>query len=238
MPNLDPYKSYESTETRRLQLIYLHYVLEESKENISLFTNYAVSTVKSYIYKFSYLLEEAKNLFKQGVVICNKIKNISTQTPKVYLFKFYDCQDNLLFSKIGTTKRKLEKRVREELAIYQKSFEIGTVVLESAFDCKDIPAEGAESFCRANFIKKYPNTFQSKDRFIKTDISVPYFNELVESYLTSQVAFCLWGAAAAPQPTRPKFTIIPYSAPFCQANFSKKLHKFSPKIFGILPLVK
>jgi len=56
--------------------------------------------------------------------------------------------------------------------------------------------------------------------------------------LKNKALFYLWGAAAALQSPRPKFTIIPYRAPFCQAKFQKNLHKFFPKILSILPISK
>lgn len=104
-------------------------------------------------------------------------------SEKVYLFKFYDAADNLLFSKVGTTKRYIATRLKEEIRTYRKNFAVNKATIESVYNCGELPAEGAESFCRALFIKEYPNTFQKNDRFMGVDIPVSKFNEIVERYL-------------------------------------------------------
>ena len=94
-----------------------------------------------------------------------------------------DEEGNLQFSKVGTTTRKVSQRLKEEIRSYRKNFSIGYAVIESVFNCGDLPAEGAESYCRAKFIKQYPHTFKKNDRFIGINIPVDDFNDIVKSYL-------------------------------------------------------
>lgn len=127
------------------------------------------------------VLERTKKLIK-GIV--NKVKvTFGKGTKQCYLFKFYDSNGNLLFSKIGTTERTIGVRLNEEINKYNKKFDVYGVIIESVIDCKDIPPEGAESQLRAHFIKKYPNSYMKNDRFREVDIPVDEFNEIVNSYL-------------------------------------------------------
>ena len=118
------------------------------------------------------IIEKVPIIFGNGTKLC-------------YLFKFYDSEGNLLFSKIGTTERAILQRLKEEIRKYKKSFDIYGVVIESVWDCGDIPPEGAESFVRAHFIKNNPTSYVKNDRFLKYDISVAEFNDCVKAYLTS-----------------------------------------------------
>jgi hypothetical protein len=39
-------------------------------------------------------------------------------------------------------------------------------VIHRIYDCGNIPAEGLESYFRAKYIRKYPESFKKNDRFI------------------------------------------------------------------------
>ena len=175
----NPYDSFEEKEMRRYQLVYLKHCKNETWEKIAEITNYAISTVKSYARKFFDLLEQAKELFGGR----RKEKKIEQPRSLCYLIKFYDTNNNLLFSKIGTTTRNIETRIKEHLRYYKKDYDIGNYKLESVIDCGDIPEEGAESECRAKFIKRFPRAFLSKDRFFNKDLPVEDFNKYVLEYL-------------------------------------------------------
>lgn len=105
-------------------------------------------------------------------------------SEKVYLFKFFDETGKLMFSKVGTTTRGINQRIREEIKYYRKhDLNVGNAIVESVYDCGELPAEGAESFCRAIFIKRHPNTYHKNDRFFGLNIPVEEFNQAVEKYL-------------------------------------------------------
>lgn len=182
---LNPHGSFEDMKTKRLQIIYLKEVEHLTAKQIAEFVDYSVNTIKSYMYKFSHLLAEAKKLFgKITVAIISKIEQLGEKgTEKCYLFKFYN-EEKILFSKIGTTTREILTRLKEEVKSYSKSgFKITKVIIEDVVDCGSIPAEGLESFCRAKFIRNYPNAFKKNDRFMEVDIPVEEFKRMTAMYL-------------------------------------------------------
>lgn len=61
---MNAYARYDDCQTKYCQIVYLAKKREESFEFISELTGYAVSTVRSYVYKFSHLLEKACEMFK------------------------------------------------------------------------------------------------------------------------------------------------------------------------------
>lgn len=182
----NPFVRYENTETKHMQVVFLKEHLKLSAEEISAIIGYAVSTVKKYARKFLSLLKTAKKFFiqaKNSIVetVCDLLDD---KKEKCYLFKFYDGNNEILFSKVGTTTRKIIDRLREEIKEYKKSgFNICKVKVCKVIDCGEIPAEGAESFVKARYIKKYQGAFQKNDRFIKIDIPTDDFTEAVMGYL-------------------------------------------------------
>lgn len=181
---LNPHGNFEDMDIKRMQVVYLREVEHLTPREIVRFVDYSINTVKCYMYKFKHLLEKAKELFEKVVVtIISKIDFVDEEkTEKCYLFKFYDGED-ILFSKIGTTTRKVVTRLKEEIKSYTKAgFSISKVVIEDVVNCGDIPAEGLESFCRAKFILKYPNTFKKNDRFMGVDIPVKVFQTVTKNY--------------------------------------------------------
>ena len=89
---LNPHGSFEDMKTKRLQIVYLREVEHLTAREIAEFVDYSVNTIKSYMYKFSHLLAEAKKLFGKVVVsIISKIEHLGEKgTEKCYLFKFYN----------------------------------------------------------------------------------------------------------------------------------------------------
>lgn len=117
------------------------------------------------------IVEKVPIIFAKGTKLC-------------YLFKFYDSEGNLLFSKVGTTERRLLTRLKEEMRSYNKAgYDIYGVAIESVFDCGMAPPEGAESFARAEFIARNPKSFIKNDRFYQYDIPTEDFNNCITSYL-------------------------------------------------------
>lgn len=178
---LDAFQQYDETETKQMQVVYLN-DNGFSKEEIAKYTGYAISTIKRYISKFKNLLEKAKNTFYH---ITQKVKSI-TQAGKqlVYLFKFYGADNELICSKVGTTIHLPETRLREEINYYRKhDIPVEKAEICSVIDCGNLPAEGAESYTRAYYIKKFPGNFKKNDRFFNVNIKTRTFNKLVNEYL-------------------------------------------------------
>lgn len=184
---IDVFQNFENTEMKRLQVVYLNYH-SFSTDQIAKWTGYAKSTIKSYVKKFSDLLDKAKQTFYHVSI---KTKQVLCKGRQyVYLFKFYNENGEIIWSKVGTTTRLPNSRLKEELKYYRsKGATIGNAEICSVIDCGAVPAEGAESVTRAAFIKKYPTSFQKNDRFTGVDISTRTFNSIVMNYLNENTEF-------------------------------------------------
>ena len=184
----NPFERYETVAEKHLQVVYLYSRLRLTAEKVAKITGYAVSTVKTYARKFVDLLKAATEYFEEPFntvikVLCPSLGKAKAE--KCYLFKFYDNADNLLFSKIGTTTRAIKARLKEEIKAYRKGgFDIGKAEICEVIDCGELPAEGAESICRAEFIRQYKGTFKKNDRFMGVDIPTTDFCKIVYAYLT------------------------------------------------------
>ena len=97
--------------------------------------------------------------------------------------ELYNGLDNTA-AKIGTTTRAVLKRLKEELQ--SKTYkEMGCVraVINRVYDCGNLPAEGLESYFRATYIKRYPDSFKKNDRFISTFFDLTEADKIAEKYL-------------------------------------------------------
>lgn len=188
---IDVFQKFEDTEMKRMQVVYLNEYGFTPKQ-IAKWVDYAESTIKTYTKKFSDLVDKAKKTFYH---VTKKVKTVLVGGAQlVYLFKFYDSNGNLVCSKVGTTTRLPEQRMKEEIRNYKKSknAKIATIThadICSVIDCGSVPAEGAESVTRAYFIRKNPDKFVKNDRFIDVDIPTRTFNEIVNSYLKEAINY-------------------------------------------------
>ena len=102
---------------------------------------------------------------------------------KIYLVRFYE-NDKLLFSKVGTTKRTVKTRVKEEIKAYEKSGYVITKV--KIIDFIEVANEnlslGVECQLKAKLIKKHQNNFIKNDRFT-IKIKKDEFQKIVKKYL-------------------------------------------------------
>ncbi len=186
MKKTDVFQTFEDTNIKRMQVVYLNFH-GFSPEEIQKWAGYAVSTIKSYINKFYALLENAKNLFYHITLKVKKVLKGGRQL--CYLYKFYDKNGTLICSKVGTTTRLPEQRLKEEIKYYQgHGIEVEHGEICSVIDCGSIPAEGAESITRAFFIRKHPEAFHKNDRFFGVDIPTRTFNKVVNDYLSGATA--------------------------------------------------
>jgi len=182
---MNAFIEHEEVYVKHLQVVYLD-DKGVSVKKISEITGYSARTVSTYCHKYADLLDEAKECFRTE---CN-LQYDETQikypngTEQAYLMKFYGTEDELIFSKIGTTTRNAITRAKEHIRYYtEHGFEINRVTIEKVEDCGNYPAEMVESFLRFAFIKKYPNTWKKNDRFFGVDIDLDDF--------IAQVAKCM-----------------------------------------------
>lgn len=205
MGKLNPLQNFanDEIELRHLQVVYLN-ANGFTYEAIAKWTGYAIKTIKGYIRKFANLLEEAKETFQR---ITKKAKlAMQGQKQLCYLYKFYDSNNQLICSKVGTTTRLPEDRLKEEITYYKKrNIPVEKAKICSVIDCGELPAEGAESITRALFIRKYPTAFCKNDRFFGVDIPTKTFNKIVNEYLAGRGYFN----------RAPTFFILPIDFLFC-----------------------
>jgi len=182
---IDVFQSFADAETKRMQVVYLN-DCGFDVDQIAKWVNYAVSTIKSYIKKYADLLEKAKKLFYH---VTQKTKKVLLHGRQlVYLFKFYNADGRLICSKVGTTTRLPEQRMKEEIRYYQQhGIPVDNASICSVIDCGALPCEGAESVTRAAFIHQFPDAFCKNDRFFDVDIPVRTFNKIVNNYLANGV---------------------------------------------------
>lgn len=132
--------------------------LGKSLEEISLATGYAVSTVRTYIKKYAYLLDEYLSI------------HTPTIEPKVghcaYLVYVNKGTDNV-YTKVGYTKD-FSKRVLQLKRGYGGVDIVPKYVFY--FPSRDI-AETMENFMRAYYITKYPSHYVNRDRFTEIRIN-------------------------------------------------------------------
>ena len=105
-------------------------------------------------------------------------------TQKCYLIEFFNKFGESICSKVGTTKRKVQTRIREELnSNTYKKMGAESCVIHRVYDCGEIPAEGLESFFRAKYIRRYPTSFYKNDRFIKQTFDLAEADKIFDEYM-------------------------------------------------------
>lgn len=175
-----------------------------SNSQIADLLGYATATVRIYrkekIYNYANLAKEMfteyvkavkppegaiERKFRDGrpsvyINFIGNCMNLQNQQA-VYFFKFYNGKE-LLFCKIGTTKKDILQRLKQEIYTYSKNFTITNVEIHRTYSCGNQPAEGAESALRAAFIKLYPNNYCKNDRFFNVDISADLFDKYIQEH--------------------------------------------------------
>lgn len=131
-----------------------------------------------------------KSVYSYDISAIENCDLLDEATEKCYLFEFFNENDELICSKVGTTTRKVTQRLKEELRSKTYS-DMGATkaVIHRVYDCYGYPAEGLESFFRANYIKKYPDSFKKNDRFIKVAFDFAEADKIYSAYLATDKNF-------------------------------------------------
>lgn len=195
-------------DVRKAQVYFLYHVEEVRRARISAITGYAPSTLSSLRNRVSDYASLAEELFLEVieedtaevavpvrttyrrcgdvVVPMNYLPGCGEDVQgqqTTYLFKFYTADTAVpVFSKIGTTAKSVNERLRQEIGEYRKKFDIRSVDVCRIYDCGELPPESFESFLRCKLIKKFPGTWKKNDRFFGTDIPVEMFTALCEQF--------------------------------------------------------
>ena len=153
---LNCFDHYEDTDTKRLQVIYLSEVKKLPPKKISEYVDYAISTIRNYIWKFKDLLSRAIAFFEKG------IETIIQQKKEFYAYIMYIwSKKKLMYVKIGYSCDP-KRRAKEHLKKYGAT-EVETLKLYS-FD-NDDDAYTMENILRKYFKNKEGSIFIPRDRF-------------------------------------------------------------------------
>lgn len=101
----------------------------------------------------------------------NGFKPMEEGTNQVYIVFFYNIEDKVIYSKPGTTKRLVTKRITEELRDYRENGACYAKVMR-LWNVGETPPPGLESALRSYFILKHPKNFKDNDRFKDLEISL------------------------------------------------------------------
>lgn len=101
---------------------------------------------------------------------------------KCYLFRFFDSEGNLIFSKVGTTTKPILNRIKSELREYEK-WDVVSCIIDRVYDCGTMPAEGMESYFRWEYIRRHPTAFRKNDRFFNVAFDLNEADEIMRKCL-------------------------------------------------------
>lgn len=118
-----------------------------------------------------------KEILTNGIV-----RLLDEAAQKCYLFRFFDCDGNLVCSKVGTTTKPILIRIKSELREYEK-LDVTTCVIDRVYDCGQLPAEGMESYFRAEYIRRHPTAFRKNDRFFSVAFDLEEADRICSNYL-------------------------------------------------------
>lgn len=110
---------------------------------------------------------------------CPQVK-YPKDTELFYLIKCVDKNGNVIFSKVGTTTRTVQQRMKEHLKAY-KDLGVVKIIVNKVYDC-DVEAEGFESWFRAIYIRKYKGSFKKNDRFFCVDFDLEEADKIFKAY--------------------------------------------------------
>lgn len=129
------------------------------------------------------IVEKVKTVFNRNIEYAQDVQDSYPEgTQLVYLIRLLDCENGLVWSKVGTTTRTMKKRMQEHLRYYKK-FGVAKIEVTRIYDCGDCPAEGLESEFRAKYMRKYPNAFRKNDRFTGVEFDLAEADAIVQEYL-------------------------------------------------------
>ena len=195
MAKLDCYGKYEDTNTKHLQVIYLSEVIHLTPKEISVYVDYAVSTIKNYIRKFADRLKEAKQLFKKVLnhiagndydIFLNGYEKITK--PCAYVIKIYDDCGFYKWLKVGKAKN-LEQRMKGIARHGYKDTNISQIEVMHVFECEtEDDALTMENVLRKFYKAKANSIFIPNDRFE----NIEFNKEEIEnnSIIQSQYSLC------------------------------------------------
>lgn len=110
---------------------------------------------------------------------CEKI-TYPKGTELFYLIRCLDKNGDRIFSKVGTTTRTVQQRMKEHLKAYA-DLGVTQIVIDRVYAC-DVEAEGVESWFRALYIRKHKGAFKKNDRFFDVDFDLTEADAIFNDY--------------------------------------------------------
>lgn len=104
------------------------------------------------------------------------------KVQQLYLIRLLDKDDELVYSKVGTTTRSSQARMKEHLRYYYDNG-VRSIQVLRLWNCGNTEAEGLESEFRAHYIRKFPGTFRKNDRFTGVEFDLEEADRIAASYL-------------------------------------------------------
>ena len=151
-------------------------------EDAQLATQYRKDEANQTFYHYSITANDTPIWFLDGKEIwtSGNIDLMDWATEKCYLFRFYDENDVLVFSKVGTTTRKVLDRLKREMREYEK-YGVVKAIIDRVYNCGQYPAEGLESLIRNVYIQEHPSAFKRNDRFFQVAFALTEIDALYQN---------------------------------------------------------
>lgn len=155
------------------QMVYLKNICNWTYKEIAKLTGYAVSTIRTYCYKFASLLEKAKEWFEEKKRSIIKEKNIIFEQvqeiqkkPCAYIVEYYS-GNKREFLKIGKTEQTIKARIKQHFDYYnKKGYNLDKCIVKHLFYVEDNDqVEIVESTLRKHYKSQDLKGFIKLDRF-------------------------------------------------------------------------
>ena len=122
----------------------------------------------------------AENIAPSLRVEWNGIQPMDDGVQQLYLVRLLDRDRQLIWSKVGTTTRKTQKRMTEHLSYYKKDG-VKYIEVVRLWNCGEMEAEMYESAFRAHYMRKYKGAFRKNDRFTGVEFDLAEADKIFEN---------------------------------------------------------
>lgn len=122
----------------------------------------------------------AENIAPSLRIEWNGIQPMADGVQQLYLVRLLDRDHQLIWSKVGTTTRKTQKRMTEHLSYYKKDG-VKYIEVVRLWNCEEMEAEMYESAFRAHYMRKYKGAFRKNDRFTGVEFDLAEADKIFEN---------------------------------------------------------
>lgn len=126
-----------------------------------------------------------RRAFNDSIIWADGAEKVEDGHEQFYLIRLINSDGELVWSKIGTTARSTEKRMKEHLRAYSK-YDITKIIIDRVWDCGNQQAEAYESIFRAHYMTKHPGTWRKNDRFTGVLFDLEEAEQMFENFRKMQ----------------------------------------------------